>query len=97
LTLSFDSTTNGSLGTKPVALKLDLIFACENASLKTFAKVAIKAFLLIQLTWSTAKALISLLYACFKGAKQPTLSGCRMWDKCGGIQRVIILFSSQRS
>jgi hypothetical protein len=47
LTLSFNSTTNRLLGTKLVTLKLNLIFACKNASLKTFAKVVIKAFLLI--------------------------------------------------
>jgi hypothetical protein len=44
LTLSFDSTSNRLLGTKPVALKLERIFAFENALLNTFAKVAIKAF-----------------------------------------------------
>ena len=49
LTLSFDSTTNRLLGTKLVALKLNRIFAFKNALLNTFAKVAIKAFLLILL------------------------------------------------
>ena len=48
-TSSFDSTTNGSLGTKPVALKLERIFAFENAFSNTSLRVAIKAFLLIQL------------------------------------------------
>jgi hypothetical protein len=47
LTLSFNSTTNRSLGTKLVALKLERMFAFENALLNTFAKVAMKAFLLI--------------------------------------------------
>ena len=60
LTLSFDSTTNGSLGTKPVALKLDRIFSFENALSNTFAKVAMKAFLSILPMWSNAKPLISL-------------------------------------
>ena len=46
-TSSFDSTTNGSLGTKPVALKLERIFAFENAFSNTSLRVAIKAFLLI--------------------------------------------------
>jgi hypothetical protein len=44
---SFNSTTNRLLGTKLVALKLKRIFAFKNALLNTFAKVAIKAFLLI--------------------------------------------------
>lgn len=47
LTLSFNSTTNRLLGTKLVALKLKRIFAFKNALLNTFAKVVIKAFLLI--------------------------------------------------
>ena len=47
LTLSLDSTTNRLLGTKPVALKLNRMFAFENAFSNTFAKVAIKAFLSI--------------------------------------------------
>jgi hypothetical protein len=46
-TSSFDSTTNRSLGTKLVALKLKRIFAFKNALLNTFVKVTIKAFLLI--------------------------------------------------
>jgi hypothetical protein len=46
-TSSFNSTTNRSLGTKLVALKLERIFSFKNALLNTFAKVAIKAFLLI--------------------------------------------------
>ena len=47
LTLSFNSTTNRLLGTKLVTLKLERIFAFKNALLNTFAKVVIKAFLLI--------------------------------------------------
>jgi hypothetical protein len=46
-TLSFNSTTNRLLGAKLVALKLKRIFAFKNALLNTFAKVVIKAFLLI--------------------------------------------------
>jgi hypothetical protein len=46
-TSSFDSTTNRLLGTKPVALKLERIFAFKNAFLNTSLRVAIKAFLLI--------------------------------------------------
>jgi hypothetical protein len=46
-TLSFNSTTNGSLGTKLVALKLKRIFAFKNVFLNTSLRVAIKAFLLI--------------------------------------------------
>ena len=49
LTLSFNSTTNRLLGTKLVALKLAVMFAFKNVCLNTFAKVAIKAFLLILL------------------------------------------------
>ena len=80
LTSSFNSTTNGSLGTKPVALKLDIIFAFENAVSKIFVKDAMKAFLSIRPMWSVAKPLISFPSARFKGAKQPTSSGCRMCD-----------------
>ena len=78
LTLSLDSTTNRLLGTKPVALKLNRMFAFKNAFSNTFAKVAIKAFLSIRPIRSNAKTLISLPYARFRGAKQPTLSGYRM-------------------
>ena len=49
LILSFNSTTNGSLGTNLVALKLAVIFTFENACLNTFIKVAMKAFLSILL------------------------------------------------
>jgi hypothetical protein len=73
------------------------MFVFKNAFLKTFANVAIKAFLSIWQTWSVAKTLISLLYSRYKGAKQPTSSSGRMCDECGGIHRVIILFSSQIS
>lgn len=59
LTSSFDSTTNRSLGTKPVALKLDRMFAFKNAFLNAFENDAMKAFLLIQLMQSNAKSLIS--------------------------------------
>jgi hypothetical protein len=45
--LSFNSTTNRLLGTKLVALKLNIMFAFKNALLNTFLRVAIKAFLLI--------------------------------------------------
>jgi hypothetical protein len=45
--LSFNSTTNGLLGTKLVALKLKRIFVFKNAFLNTSLRVVIKAFLLI--------------------------------------------------
>ena len=72
LTSSFDSTTIGLLGTKPVARKLDWMFAFENASSNTLAKEAMKAFLSMWLMWFVAKTRISLLYARFNGAKYPT-------------------------
>ena len=84
-TSSFDSTTSGSSRTKPVAQKLDVIFPFKNAFSNTYAKAARKAFLSIWLMWLSAKTLISFLYACFKGVKQPTSSGCRICDECGGI------------
>ena len=46
-TSSFDSTTNGLLGTKPVDLKLNVMFAFKKAILKIFIKNVMKAFLLI--------------------------------------------------
>jgi hypothetical protein len=42
--LSFNSTTNRLLGTKLVALKLNIMFAFQNALLNTFLRVAIKGF-----------------------------------------------------
>jgi hypothetical protein len=81
-TSSFDSTTNGSLGTKPVALKLERIFAFENA-LNTSPRVAMKAFLSIWPIWSSAKILISLLYARLRGQNNPhqVAAGCEMSEK----------------
>jgi hypothetical protein len=43
---SFNSTTNKLLGTKLVALKLNIMFAFKNALLNTFLRVVIKVFLL---------------------------------------------------
>lgn len=68
-----------------------------NTLSKTCVKAARKALSSMCWMWLFAKTLISFLYACFSGAKQPTSSGCRMCDECEGIQRVMILLSSQRS
>lgn len=48
LTSSFDRTTDGSLGTRPVALKLETMLAFEKAVSKTFANDAMNAFLSIR-------------------------------------------------
>ena len=44
-----------------------------------------------------AKTEIASPYARFNGEKQPTSSGCKRCDECGGIQRRMIFISSQRS
>jgi hypothetical protein len=46
------------------------------AFLKAALKASRKASFLIFLVLYCAKLLILLLYACFKGKKQPTLSSC---------------------
>jgi hypothetical protein len=49
--------------------------------LKATLKASRKASFLIFLVLYCAKLLILLLYACFKGKKQPTLSSYSRWDK----------------
>ena len=48
--------------------------------------------------WKTpwrASSLTLCPYAVLRGEKQPTSRGCRRWDVCAGIQRLMILFSVQ--
>jgi hypothetical protein len=94
---SFDSTTSAFRGTKPVALKPALMLLDKKTLWCTARNTARNASLSMLLMWLFARAPISFLYARFKGEKQPTSRGCRIWEACAGIQRVIMLFSLQIS
>jgi hypothetical protein len=80
-TLSFNSIASRLCRTKLALLKLAQIFPFVINLLKATLKASRKAFFLIYLELYCAKLLILLLYACFQGEKQPTLSSCSRCDK----------------
>jgi hypothetical protein len=73
-TLSFNITTSKLYKTSLALLKPTQIFSFIITFLKATLKASRKAFFLIFLVLYYAKLLILLLYACFKGKKQPILS-----------------------
>jgi hypothetical protein len=77
---SFDSTTSGARGTKPVALKLALMLLDKKACWYTARNAARNASLSIWLIWLFASVVTSFLYVRFKGEKHLTSRGCRICE-----------------
>lgn len=100
-TSSFDSTASGLSGTKPVALKLDLILSDEKARLYTCWKAARKAFLSMWLIEQSAKALISSLYARFKGKtahvkRLQNMGGVWRHTECNNLAKLAQILEGKR-
>ena len=97
LTSSLESTLSGSYGTRPAPAKPPWIFLSVMEAKKAARKPQRNSSLLTWLMCIRIKSSTWRPYACFSGPKQPTSSGWRRCEECGGMQRVIMLFCWQWS
>ena len=94
---SFEMTASGLNGTSPAPWKLAWILLFVNVASKALLKAGRNSSLVMWLMWLRIKFSICRPYATFSGAKQPTSSGWRRWDKCEGMQSVMMFFFLQKS
>ena len=89
---SLERTLSGSYGTRPAPAKPPCMFFSVMEAKKASRNPQRNSSLLTWLICARIKSSIWRPYACFNGPKQPTSSGWRRWEECGGIQSVIMLW-----
>ena len=94
-TSSFETTLSGLKGTSPAPLKADLMFLFVIVAWNALWKAGKNSVFETWVIEHLIKCSISRPYAFLSIPKHPTSRGWSRWDEWGGIQSVIMLFSSQ--